>query len=119
MFRRIAIPLCLLTFLDSRGVTGKLPIGESTVRRHLRELNQATGLTLTPKLFRKDFAHRMEEAGADEGIINLHQGRAQTGVLYKNYLRSPDRAVKLCRVYVDAMFGETGSGSGRRLERVK
>ena len=74
-----------------------------------------TGLKLTAKIFRKDFAHRMEEAGADESIINLHQGRAQSGVLYKNYLKSPDRAVKLCRPYVDRMFGE----KGRRLEIVK
>jgi len=115
IFRRIAIPKCLMAFLDSRGVDGKMPFGESTVRRHLGEINRETGLYLTPKIFRKDFAHRMEEIGADEGIINLHQGRAQSGVLYKNYLRSPDRAVRLCRAYVDAMFGETE----RRLERVK
>ncbi len=48
----------------------------------------------------------MEAAGADPGIINLHQGRGQTGVLYKNYVTDMDRAVKLRRAYVDRMFGE-------------
>ena len=82
MFRRIAIPLSLLTFLDNTGVTGKLPIGESTVRRHLNGLYRETGLKLTAKIFRKDFAHKMEEAGTDESIINLHQGREQILIRY-------------------------------------
>ena len=48
----------------------------------------------------------MEAAGADPSLIDLHQGRGQSGVLYKNYLKYPDRAVALCRPYVDRMFGE-------------
>ena len=52
----------------------------------------------------------MEEAGADEGIINAHQGRSQPGVLFKHYITNSDRAVKLCRVYVDRMFGDKMKG---------
>jgi hypothetical protein len=48
----------------------------------------------------------MEEAGADESIINVHQWRGQTGTLYKSYIKFPDRAVKLCRPYINLMFGE-------------
>jgi hypothetical protein len=48
----------------------------------------------------------MEEAGAGEDIINLHQWRGQSGTLYKNYIKFPDRAVKLCRPYINVMFGE-------------
>ncbi len=74
--------------------------------RQLNKLPEKTGSKITAKRFRKDYAARMEAAGADPGIINLHQGRGQTGVLYKNYVTDMDRAVKLRRAYVDRMFGE-------------
>lgn len=106
MFRRIAIPQSLLTFLDNEGVLGKLPITEITVSRQLRKIREITGIDLVAKRFRKDFAIRMEEAGASEGIINVHQWRGQSGVLYKNYIKFPNRAVTLCRPYIDIMSGE-------------
>jgi hypothetical protein len=63
----------------------------------------------------------MEETGADESIINIHQWRGgghdrnwpfnsgscpRKKTLYKNYIKFPDRAVKLCRPYINLMFGD-------------
>ena len=62
-----------------------------------------------PKIFRKDFACRLEEVGTSPDLINLHQGRAQTGVLYQHYIRDPNRAVRLCRPYIQKMFNEISS----------
>jgi integrase len=104
--RSIAVPPCLITFLDATGVNGSMP-SETTTRRHLRKLSTDIGIKLTPKMFRKDFACRMEEAGASPDMINLHQGRAQTGVLYQHYITDPNRAVRLCRPYIDKMFDES------------
>ena len=106
MYRKIAVPQQIITFLDNEGITGELPLNETTVARQIRNLNTETKIVFTPKTFRKDFACRMEETGADESIINVHQWRGQTGTLYKNYIKFPDRAVKLCRPYINLMFGE-------------
>jgi len=106
MYRKIAVPQHIITYLDNEGITGALPLCETTVARQIRKLTAETGLKFTAKTFRKDFACRMEEAGADESIINVHQWRGQTGTLYKNYIKFPDRAVKLCRPYINLMFGE-------------
>jgi len=38
------------------------------------------------------------------GII-VYADVGQSGALFKNYLKYPDRAVALCRVYIDRMFG--------------
>jgi len=35
---------------------------------------------------------RMEEAGPDKSIINLCHWRGQSGTLYKNYIKYPNRA---------------------------
>jgi hypothetical protein len=48
----------------------------------------------------------MEAAGAEPSQVNLHQGRAQSGVLFENHLTDPGRAVRLCSPFVNAMFGE-------------
>ena len=114
MFRKIAIPRCLLAFLDNTGVNGPVRLAEITVGRQMRNLCQKTEIQILPKRFRKDFAYRMEQAGADPSVINLHQGRGQSGVLFKNYVTDMDRAVVICRPYVARMFGED-----RKLARVK
>lgn len=106
MYRKIAIPQHIISYLDNEGITGALGLTEITVRRQLRKLRAETNIDVTAKTFRKDFACRMEETGADESIINVHQWRGQTGTLYKNYIKFPDRAVKLCRPYINLMFGE-------------
>jgi len=106
MYRKIAVPQHIITFLDNEEITGALPLVEITVARQIRKLSAETSIKFTAKTFRKDFACRMEEAGADESIINVHQWRGQTGTLYKNYIKFPDRAVKLCRPYINLMFGE-------------
>lgn len=106
MYRRIAIPLYIMTFLDNEGILGRLPLAEITVARQLRKLKTETGIDIVAKRFRKDFACRMEEAGAGESEINAHQWRNQSGVLYRNYLKFPNRAVNLCRPIIDKMFGE-------------
>jgi len=106
MYRKIAVPQHIITYLDNEGITGALPLVEITVARQIRKLSGETSIKFTAKTFRKDFACRMEEAGADESIINVHQWRGQTGTLYKNYIKFPDRAVKLCRPYINLMFGE-------------
>jgi len=106
MYRKIAVPQHIITFLDNEEIAGALPLVEITVARQIRKLSAETSIKFTAKTFRKDFACRMEEAGADESIINVHQWRGQTGTLYKNYIKFPDRAVKLCRPYINLMFGE-------------
>lgn len=106
--RAIAIPRLLLDFIDSTGITGELPLKEITVGKQLRKLSTEVGFKLTAKSFRKDFATGMEAAGAPPHVINAHQGRTQTGVLFENYLGNADRAVQLCRPYVDRLFPEQG-----------
>jgi hypothetical protein len=115
MFRKIAIPLYIITFLDNEGVIGRLPLTECTVARQLRKLKEETGIDLVAKRFRKSFACDLEEIGCPEEIINLAQWRGQSGTLYKNYIKYPDRAVKLCRPFIDRMFGE--DRAGRRVVR--
>jgi len=80
------------------------------VARQLGKLSEETGIAIVPKRFRKDFACRMEQAGADPSLINLHQGRSQSGVLFKNYLKYPDRAVALCRPYIVECSGSISQG---------
>ena len=74
----------------------------------IEKLRKELGLHFTMKYFRKHFAHMMENAGAAPEIINLMQGRGQHGVLFEHYLTDPNRAARLCRPYVDKMFGERG-----------
>lgn len=108
------MPRRLVVFLANESVTGKLKL--TNVEPLFREARRAAGLPddFTPKTIRKDFAHRMETAGASPDLINLHQGRAQTGVLFQNYLTDPGRAARLCRPYIMEMFGEAAD-----LKRVK
>lgn len=86
MYRKIAVPQQIITFLDNEGITGELPLNETTVARQIRNLSAETKIVFTPKTFRKDFACRMEEAGADESIINVHQWRGQSGTLFQTAL---------------------------------
>lgn len=81
-----------------------------TVKRQLGRLREEVGIDIVPKQFRKDFACRMEVAGAGPELINLHQGRGQVGVLFKNYITDMNRAVTLCRPFIDRMFGERRGG---------
>jgi len=74
------------------------------VARQIRKLTAEMSLKFTAKTLGKDFACRMEEAGADESIINVHQWCGQTGTLYKNYIKFPDRAVKPRRPYDDLIY---------------
>lgn len=107
LFRQIAIPRRLIVYLANEGVNGRMKL--SKFEHLFREARRAAGLPddFTLKTFRKDFAHRMESVGTSPDLINLHQGRAQTGVLFQNYLTDPGRAARLCRSYINAMFGET------------
>lgn len=103
--RTIAIPQALIDFIDHQGISGKLPLSHSTVRRQLAQISEQSQISsLTMKRFRKDFACHMEEIGAPPHIIDLHQGRAQSGVIYKHYLGGVSRAEKLSRPYIDKMF---------------
>ena len=43
----------------------------------------------------------------DVGLGPVWKRRAQSGVLIENYLTDPDRAVNICRKYVDVMYGES------------
>lgn len=101
--RKIAIPKSLVEFIGGEHIHGPLPISETTVKRQLSRLKDATGINIQPRRFRKDFACRMEEAGATDSVINLHQGRGQTGVLHKHYLDYPDRAARICRPYIEQL----------------
>lgn len=105
-YRKIAIPKCLSVFILNEGIRGTLPFTEAELRFQIERLRKEIGIEFTQKTFRKDFSHRMEIAGAPPDIINLHQGRGQHGVLYEHYLTDANRAVRLCRVYLDNMFGE-------------
>ena len=98
MYRKIAVPQQIITFLDNEGITGELPLNETTVARQIRNLSAETKIVFTPKTFRKDFACRMEETGADESIIVVHQWRGQTGTLYKNYIKFPDNGTGILPV---------------------
>ena len=80
---------------------------ECTVARQLRKLKEETGIDLVAKRFRKAFSCALEQVGASEEIINVHQWRGQSGTLYKNYIKYPNRAVTLCRPYIDRMFSES------------
>ncbi len=104
-FRRIAIPAQLSAFIVNEKITGQLPT--SNLKRQYAKLREISGVDVDPKIFRKDFARRMEQAGAGHDIINVHQGRAQSGILIEHYLTDPDRAVSVCRKFVDAMFSST------------
>ena len=105
-FRRvIAIPAALVAFLTNESLTsGRLPL--KNLRKQYAAVCAASGVDVAQKTFRKDFAHRMEVASAGPDIINLHQGRSQTGVLYANYLTDRGRAVRICRPFIDRMFGD-------------
>ncbi len=104
-YRTIAIPAQLSAFIVNEGITGTLPM--NNLKRQFLKLKEISGVEVEPKVIRKDFSHRMEQAGAGHDTINLHQGRAQSGVLIENYLTDPDRAVNVCRKFIDAMFSET------------
>ncbi len=43
MFRSIAIPKCLIVFLDGEGVSGRLKLSECTVGRQIRVLFEKPG----------------------------------------------------------------------------
>jgi len=105
-YRTIAIPQYLVSFITNDGMTSVFPYSEKTVIRQINRLRKETSVEFTMKTFRKDFSHRMEAVEAPPDVINLHQGRGQRGVLYKNYLTDPSRPVRLCRPYINAMFGE-------------
>jgi hypothetical protein len=83
---------------------------EITVARQMRKLKEETGIDLVAKRFRKAFSCALEQVGASEEIINVRQWRGQSGVLYKNYIKYPNRAVSLCGPFIDRMFGEGIAG---------
>ena len=60
--------------------------------------------TLCMGSFRKNFAAVMEMAGADHETIDAHQGRFQSSVIKKHYLRDKYRAVRLMRPYINKVF---------------
>jgi len=105
-YREIAVPQSLATFIINEGISGVLYNSEWDVRAQFGYLQKETGIKFTQKSFRKHFAHAMEMAGASSDIINLQQGRSQHGVLYEHYLTDPGRAVRICRPYINKMFGE-------------
>jgi integrase len=106
-YRKIAVPKQLAIFLTNEGINDKFPYSEWDVRVHFEALRKELGMTFSQKTFRKDFAHRMEMAGASLDAINLHQGRSQYGVLCDHYLTDTGRAVRVCRPFITSMFGET------------
>jgi integrase len=106
-YRKIAIPRQLVTFITNEGINGVFPFTEWDVRRQINAIRGKTHIDFNQKIFRKIFAHGMEAAGAPDNIVNLHQGRAQYGVLHEHYLTDSGRAEKLCRPYINSMFGET------------
>jgi len=99
-WRTIPVHESLIKYLDENKITGIIRAEMSNLRKQMDALGVAEGM------FRKDFSHRMEAAGASRDMINLYQGRAQNGVLYEHYLTDPDRAVRLCRKYINMMSGE-------------
>jgi integrase len=105
-FRTIAVPQYLVAFIANENISGKFPYTEYQVRMQIESLRKEVGIFFTQKTFRKDFAQRMELAGAAPDIINLHQGRGQSGVIFQHYLTDPNRAVRVCRQYITSMFSE-------------
>lgn len=102
VYRWIAVPSRLIAFVANAGIPSFQGIRhEWDAVRHLAGVP-----TVTLKTFRKDFAHRLETAGAEPYLINLHQGREQSGVLHQHYLTDPMRAVRLCRPFISVMFGD-------------
>ena len=103
-YRKIAIPAQLAAFIVNEGITGILPV--SGLRNKFEQLRRETGIEVGMKTFRKDFSRRMEQAGANHDTINLHQGRRQSGVLVECYLTDTERAVTVCRPFIDTMFSQ-------------
>jgi hypothetical protein len=52
----------------------------------------------------------MEKADAPHQVIDAHQGRHQSSVITKHYLRDPMRAVDIMRPFLAVVFeGDDGS----------
>lgn len=105
--RAISVPSVLITWIANYQAAGRAwAFGD--VEHTLSRTAHRLGIEgITCKTFRKDFAHRMERAGAGPEVINLHQGRGQHGVLYENYLRDPNRAVRIAGPTIEKMFNDT------------
>jgi hypothetical protein len=63
----------------------EITYSEWQIRNQIEQIRKDTGIEFSQKSFQKNFAHRMEMAGASADVINLHQGRSQSSVLVENY----------------------------------
>lgn len=102
--RYIAVPIALSTWVVNNSPL--IPMNNTTITHTLCRLasgNAAlSGLCL--ETFRKNYAALMESAGASHETIDAHQGRYQSSVIAKHYLRDKLRAVNLMRPFIAAVF---------------
>lgn len=102
-FRLIAIPRALSAWAMNHDCqTLSMSIAQHRMVTLKKEHPALASLTLAT--FRKSYAAVMEEAGATHEQIDAHQGRYQSSVIAKHYLRDKMRAVRLLRPFVSQVF---------------
>lgn len=106
--RLIAIPRPLSVWIMNNGA---ISVNEHSVANALvKAVKRDTRLEgIRMESFRRNFASVMEKAGVSHEFIDGHQGRHQSSVITKHYLRDPMRCVDIMRPYIQKVFeGDDG-----------